>query len=193
MEIVFATNNANKLKEVQAMLPKHIKILSLKDINCLEEIPETADTLEGNAILKANHVTKNYGYNCFADDTGLEVTSLNNAPGVYSARYAGLENNSEKNMQKLLDNLQGKTDRTAQFRTAICLNLNASQTVFEGVCKGSILSEKQGDAGFGYDPIFRPENHTLSFAAMDMNAKGKISHRGLAIQKLVQHLNEILL
>ena len=193
LEIVFATNNANKLKEVQAMLPEHIKILSLQDINCLEDIPETADTLEGNAILKADHVTKNYGYNCFADDTGLEVTSLDNAPGVYSARYAGLENNSENNMQKLLDNLMDKKDRSAQFRTAVCLNLNGNQTVFEGICTGEILPKKQGDAGFGYDPIFKPENYTVSFAEMDMNTKGKISHRGLAIQQLVSYLNKTLL
>ncbi|PCH76101.1 MAG: non-canonical purine NTP pyrophosphatase [Flavobacteriaceae bacterium] len=192
MEIVFATNNANKLKEVQAMVPKHIKILSLKDINCLEDIPETADTLEGNAILKANHVTKNYGYNCFADDTGLEVTALNNAPGVYSARYAGIENNAENNMQKLLDNLSNKTDRSAQFRTAVCLNLNGNQTVFEGICKGEILTKKQGIAGFGYDPIFMPADYPISFAEMDMQTKGKISHRGLAIQKLVSYLNTLL-
>jgi len=191
LEIVFATNNANKLKEVQAMLPEHIKILSLKDINCLEDIPETADTLEGNAILKADHVTKNYGYNCFADDTGLEVTALNNAPGVYSARYAGEANNPENNMQKLLDNLQDKTDRNAQFRTAVALNLDGKQTLFEGVCKGQILAKKQGSAGFGYDPIFMPNNYTVSFAEMDMKSKGKISHRGLAIQKLVSFLNKI--
>jgi len=191
LEIVFATNNANKLKEVQAMLPEHIKILSLKDINCLEDIPETADTLEGNAILKADHVTKNYGYNCFADDTGLEVTALNNAPGVYSARYAGEANNPENNMQKLLDNLQDKTDRNAQFRTAVALNLDGKQTLFEGVCKGQILSKKKGNAGFGYDPIFIPNNYTVSFAEMDMKSKGKISHRGLAIQKLVSFLNKI--
>jgi len=192
LEIVFATNNVNKLKEVQAMLPEHIKILSLKDINCLEDIPETADTLEGNAILKADHVTKNYGYNCFADDTGLEVVSLNNEPGVYSARYAGKENNSENNMQKLLDNLKDKTNRKAQFRTAVSLNLNGQQTIFEGICKGEILSKKQGSAGFGYDPIFKPDNYTVSFAEMDMNTKGKISHRGLAIEKLVTYLNSIL-
>lgn len=192
LEIVFATNNANKLKEVQAMLPGHIKILSLKDINCIEDIPETADTLEGNAILKADHVTKNYGYNCFADDTGLEVTVLNNAPGVYSARYAGETNNAENNMQKLLDNLQDKTDRNAQFRTAVALNLDGKQILFEGVCKGQILSKKQGNAGFGYDPIFMPNNYMVSFAEMNMQTKGKISHRGLAIQKLVSYLNEIL-
>lgn len=192
LEIVFATNNANKLQEVQAMVPEHIKILSLKDINCLEDIPESADTLEGNAILKADHVTKKYGYNCFADDTGLEVTSLNNAPGVYSARYAGQENNSENNMQKLLDNLLDKTDRSAQFRTAVCLNLNGKQLIFEGICTGKILSKKQGNAGFGYDPIFMPTNYTISFAEMDMSTKGTISHRGLAIQQLVSFLNSIL-
>ena len=192
LEIVFATNNANKLQEVQAMLPEHIKILSLKDINCLEDIPETADTLEGNAILEANHVTKNYGYNCFADDTGLEVTALDNAPGVYSARYAGEGNNAENNMQKLLDNLSDKEDRKAQFRTAIALNLEGEQLLFEGICTGSILTEKRGSAGFGYDPIFRPSNYNISFAEMDMNTKGKISHRGLAVKELVTYLNAIL-
>ncbi len=192
IEIVFATNNANKLKEVQAMLPPHIKVLSLKDIHCLEEIPETSDTLEGNAILKANHVTKNYGYNCFADDTGLEVNALDNAPGVYSARYAGEDNNAENNMQKLLDNLNDTLDRKAQFRTVIALNLEEKQFLFEGLCTGEILQKKQGNAGFGYDPIFMPSNYCISFAEMDMETKGKISHRGLSVQKLVTYLNTIL-
>lgn len=187
IKLVFATNNANKLAEVKAMLT-NFEIVSLKDIGCFENIPETAETLEGNAILKADYITKNYGLNCFADDTGLEVEALNMEPGVYSARYAGKERSSEANMQKLLSELENKESRSAQFRTAVALNLNGKQYVFEGICKGEILKEKTGTAGFGYDPIFKPENYDQSFAEMSMEAKGKISHRGLAVQKLVDFL-----
>lgn len=165
-------------------------IVSLSDIDCFEDIPETAETLEGNAILKANFVTEKYGLNCFADDTGLEVTALNNEPGVYSARYAGSENSAAANMTKLLHNLEGKPNRAAQFRTAIALNINGAQYIFEGICKGTILQEQKGSKGFGYDPVFSPENSTISFAEMTMEEKSKISHRGLAIQKLVSFLNQ---
>ena len=188
MKIVFATNNLNKLSEVQKMLPNSIELLTLKDINCIEEIDETETTLEGNAKLKADYITQKYGYNCFADDTGLEVNFLDGAPGVYSARYAGNENDSEKNMQKLLTALENRSNRKAQFRTAIALNINDEQFLFEGVCKGEILAEKNGDQGFGYDPIFKPENHTTSFAEMSSEEKNTISHRGIAIRKLVEFL-----
>ena len=188
MKLVFATNNLNKLKEVQAMLPKTIELLSLKDINCNEEVDETETTLEGNAKLKAEYITKNYGYNCFADDTGLEVGALNGQPGVYSARYAGEAKNAEKNMQKLLLALKNKIDRNAQFRTAICLNLDGKQFLFEGVCRGEIIKEKQGQEGFGYDPIFKPTHSKDTFATMSSVEKNKISHRGIAVQKLVAFL-----
>ena len=188
MKLVFATNNVNKLKEVQEMLPNSIELLSLKDIHCFDEIDETETTLEGNARIKASHITAKFGYNCFADDTGLEVESLNMKPGVYSARFAGEPSNSENNMQKLLHELNGKENRKAQFRTAICLNLDGKQFLFEGICKGEILAEKQGEKGFGYDPIFQPKGYQQSFATMQRNEKNKISHRGLAIEKLVTFL-----
>ena len=173
------------------MLPNSIELLSLKDINCFDEIDETETTLEGNAKLKADYITTKFGYNCFADDTGLEVESLDNKPGVYSARYAGLENNSGKNMQKLLSELKDKINRKAQFRTAICLNLNNKQFLFEGICKGEITTEKQGKKGFGYDPIFKPNGFNNSFAEMTSEEKNTISHRGIAIQKLVSFLNNL--
>ncbi|GAB7256828.1 non-canonical purine NTP diphosphatase [Polaribacter sp. OB-PA-B3] len=190
MKLVFATNNLNKLKEVKEMLSETIEILSLKDINCFDEVDETELTLEGNAKLKADHITKKYGFNCFADDTGLEVESLDNKPGVFSARYAGEPSNSENNMQKLLSELKDKESRKAQFRTAVCLNLNNKQFIFEGICKGEILKKKQGEKGFGYDPIFKPTGFSESFAEMSSEEKNKISHRGLAIQKLVDFLNK---
>lgn len=189
MKIVFATHNKNKLMEVKKMLP-NIEILSLTDINCHDEIPETSDTLKGNSILKANYVTEKFGHNCFADDTGLEVDSLDGNPGVYSARYAGVENDSNKNMDKLLKNVEGKVDRNAHFKTVITLNLNNEQYFFEGICEGEILKEKSGSKGFGYDPIFKPKNYDVSFAEMTMEEKGKISHRGLAIQKLISFLKD---
>jgi XTP/dITP diphosphohydrolase len=185
MKLVFATNNLNKLKEVQEILSNSIEILSLKDINCFKEVEETETTLEGNAKLKAAYITTNFKYNCFADDTGLEVVSLDGKPGVYSARFAGESANSENNMQKLLSELKDKKNRKAQFRTAICLNLDGKQFLFEGICKGEILKEKQGEKGFGYDPIFKPEGYSDSFATMNSDIKNAISHRGIAIQKLV--------
>ena len=188
MKLVFATNNLNKLTEVKKMLPKSIELLSLKDINCFDEIDETATTLEGNAKLKADYITNKFGYNCFADDTGIEVDSLDGKPGVYSARYAGEPTNSENNMQKLLTELDEKTNRNAQFRTSICLNLNNKQFLFNGICKGEILQEKQGKKGFGYDPIFKPKGFENSFAEMTLEEKNKISHRGIAIKKLIDFL-----
>lgn len=188
MKLVFATNNLNKLKEVQNILSDSIEILSLNDINCFDEVEETETTLEGNAKLKADYITKNFGYHCFADDTGLEVKILDGKPGVYSARFAGEPRSSEKNMQKLLSELKDKTDRTAQFRTAICLNIDDQQFLFEGICTGEILKAKQGEKGFGYDPVFQPDGYKLSFAEMSSNEKNKISHRGIAIQKLVEFL-----
>lgn len=190
MKLVFATNNQNKLKEVQEMLPTSIELLSLKDINCFDEIDETETTLEGNAKLKADYITKKFGYNCFADDTGLEVESLDSKPGVYSARFAGEPANAKNNMQKLLSELENKTNRKAQFRTAICLNLDGKQFLFEGICTGEILTKKQGNKGFGYDPIFKPKGFSDSFAQMNSEEKNEISHRGLAIQKLVTFLTE---
>ncbi len=189
LKLVFATNNQNKLKEVQAMLT-NFELVSLANINCFDDIPETADNLVGNAILKANYVTEKYGLDCFADDTGLEVNALNNEPGVYSARYAGDENNAEANIKKLLRNLENNPNRKAQFKTAIALNIQGKQFIFEGVCKGTILIKKRGDSGFGYDPIFMPDGFETSFAEMTMNEKGNISHRGKAIEKLVTFLKE---
>lgn len=191
MEIVFATNNQNKIIEVQSLLPNSIKLLSLKDIGCFEEIEETETTLKGNAKLKADYVTRKYGYNCFADDTGLEVEALDGAPGVYSARYAGVDSNSEKNMQQLLTKLELVTNRKAQFQTVIALNLNNEQYFFNGICLGEILKEKSGDSGFGYDPIFKPEGYDVSFAEMTLEEKGIISHRGKAVAKLVSFLNDL--
>ena len=190
MKLVFATNNPNKLKEVKEILPNAIEVLSLKDIQCFDEIEETETTMEGNAQLKADYITQKFGYNCFADDTGLEVEILKGKPGVYSARFAGKPCNSENNMQKLLAELKNKTNRKAQFRTAISLNLNNEKFLFEGICKGEILTKKQGEKGFGYDPIFKPENHTASFAEMSSVEKNSISHRGIAIEKLVAFLSE---
>ena len=188
MELVFATNNANKVNEVQKMLPKTIKLFSLHQINCTDNIEENGSTLEENAKIKSDFVFQNYHRNCFADDTGLEVTALNGKPGVYSARYAGLENDAEKNMQKLLNELKSIKNRAAQFRTVISLYLDGNQYFFEGVCKGNISYEKTGNHGFGYDPIFIPEGFDKSFAQMTENKKNNISHRGIAIRKLVDFL-----
>ncbi|MEQ6122743.1 non-canonical purine NTP diphosphatase [Pseudotenacibaculum sp. MALMAid0570] len=191
MRLVFATNNLNKLKEVQEMLSDQIELLSLKDIGCSEEIEETATTLEGNAKLKADYITEHYGYDCFADDTGLEVDSLLGAPGVYSARYGGEPRSADKNIEKLLTEIEDKEDRSAQFRTIITLNLDDKSYDFEGICKGLILKKRSGSKGFGYDPVFQPEGYSLSFAEMSSDEKNSISHRGIAIQKLVQFLNNI--
>ena len=191
MKIVFATNNPNKLKEIQTLIPKEIEIISLKEIGCTEDIPETGDTLEANAFQKVHYVKENYNYDCFADDTGLEIDALNGAPGVYSARYAGPEKSAEANIEKILNELQGKENRSAKFRTAIALTLNNEEHLFEGEINGHISKVKQGNEGFGYDPIFMPENEKRSFAQMSMEEKGTISHRGRAVKKLVAYLNNL--
>lgn len=188
-KLVFATNNRNKLIEVQAMLPDY-ELLCLEDIGCTEEIPETADTLEGNALLKATYVKDRFGFDCFADDTGLEVTSLNNEPGVYSARYAGEGKDSNANMDKLLTNLSSESDRSARFRTVIALISNGETHYFEGIVNGEILHSKQGNDGFGYDPIFQPEGFNVSFAEMTLQEKNKISHRARAVNALINYLNK---
>lgn len=190
MEIVFATNNQNKVYEVQLLLPKNIKILSLKDIGCFFDIPETANTLAGNAILKANYITENYGLNCFADDTGLLVETLHGAPGVLSARYAGDQKSSEDNMNKLLHELHTKTNRKAHFETCIALNIDQRQLLFTGIAEGEITQEKQGDNGFGYDPVFKPKGYEKTFAELPIKTKNKISHRGKAMQKLISYLKK---
>jgi XTP/dITP diphosphohydrolase len=188
MKLVFASNNKNKIKEIQLMVPAPIEIVSLEDIGCTEDIPETASTIEGNAILKANYVTEKYGYNCFADDSGLEVDALNGEPGVFSARYAGEPKDDDNNMNKLLLNLKDETNRKANFKTVICLNLNGEQHLFTGIINGKIIDEKIGDNGFGYDPIFVADNYTKTFAELSMEEKSKISHRGIAVKQLIEFL-----
>ena len=189
-KLVFATNNAHKLEEIRAILGDKVEVLSMKDIQCDVDTPETADTLEGNAVLKAEYIYRHYGLDCFADDTGLEVEALNGAPGVYSARYAGGEgHDSEANMRKLLAEMEGKTNRKAQFRTAICLIEGGAEHLFEGVVKGEIIEEKRGASGFGYDPVFMPEGYTETFAEMGSEEKNRISHRARAVQALCAYLN----
>ena len=188
-KIVFATNNIHKLEEVREILGPDWDVISLQEINCWEEIPETADSLEGNALIKARHVNQHYGYDCFADDTGLEVTALGNAPGVYSARYAGKTNDPEASMRKVLMELEGKADRSARFRTVIALIVNNRETVFEGLVRGTIIAAPRGDTGFGYDPLFIPEGYTETFAEMGGEKKNKISHRAVAVEKLKNYLN----
>ncbi|MBW4360027.1 non-canonical purine NTP diphosphatase [Flavobacterium taihuense] len=191
MKIVFATNNKNKIKEIQSLLPQSIEIISLQSIGCYEEIPETADTIEGNAIMKANYVTEKYGYDCFADDTGLEVESLNGEPGVFSARYAGEQKSTEDNMDKLLLNLENSANRNAQFKTVITLNLKGKQYLFTGIARGEITLKKNGNQGFGYDPIFRPEGYQETFAQLSLETKNTISHRGKATRELIDFLDQI--
>ena len=191
MQLVFATNNQNKIKEIQGLIPSHITVLSLKDIGCLEDIPETQATIEGNAKQKADYVTKKYGYNCFADDTGLEVGSLNNEPGVFSARYAGEQRDANDNMDLLLENLSDKNNRDAQFKTVVALNLNATKETFTGICKGEITTKKTGEKGFGYDPIFKPKGYDATFAQMELDLKNTIGHRGKAVKLLVAYLNTL--
>ena len=192
MKLVFATNNLNKLAEVQKMLPSSIELLSLKDINCFDDIEETATTLEGNAIIKANYITKKFGYNCFADDTGLEIKSLNNEPGVYSARYAGSARDSKANITKVLTNLNGVSDRSARFKTVIALQLGETTHTFTGICEGSINQDPKGDQGFGYDPVFIPKGYKETFAELPASLKNKISHRAKAMQKLLTFIEENL-
>jgi XTP/dITP diphosphohydrolase len=190
MQLVFASNNKNKIKEIQALVSDTIQIISLEDIGCTEDIPETAETIEGNAILKANYITSNYGYDCFADDTGLEVDALNGAPGVYSARYAGEQKDANDNMDKLLLELKDKSNRKANFKTVICLNLNGTQQLFTGIINGKIIDEKIGTNGFGYDPIFIAEGHQKTFAQLTLEEKAHISHRGIAVAQLIAFLSK---
>lgn len=170
------------------MLPGDIEILSLESIGCFEEIPETCDTIEGNAIQKANYILEKYGYNCFADDTGLEIEALHNEPGVFSARYAGLQRNADDNMEKVLNNLIEIHNRKARFKTIICLNINTRQYLFEGTVNGQITTEKIGTGGFGYDPIFQPDEYSQTFAQLSLEIKNNISHRGIATNKLLDFL-----
>ena len=191
MKLVFATNNPHKLKELQQILGGQIQLLSLAEISCQEEIPETKETLEGNAAEKSFFIYNKYGYNCFADDTGLEIEALNGAPGVYSARYAGEEKDAVANMKKVLDQLKEIKNRKARFRTVISLVIDGNEEQFEGVVDGDILKAKQGEEGFGYDPIFQPEGCSQSFAEMDAKQKNNISHRGRAVQKLANYLKTL--
>ncbi len=188
--LVFATGNANKIKEVEQQLNGQFELLSLKDINCEEELPETRPTIEGNALEKATYVHEHYNVDCFSEDTGLEVDALGGEPGVYSARYAGPAHDDEANMSLLLANLKGEEDRSARFRTVIALILNGQVHTFEGVAEGQIIHRKKGNNGFGYDPIFIPDGHDRTFAQMDTAEKSAISHRGQAVAKLVAFLNE---
>ena len=190
MKLVFATNNKHKLSEVRDIVGDRVEVLSLNDIGCRDDIPETADTLQGNALIKARFIYEKYGYDCFADDTGLEVEALGGEPGVYSARYAGEECCSEANMQKLLHNLTGKDNRNAQFRTVIALIIKGEERLFNGIVKGTITEEKMGDSGFGYDPIFVPEGFSESFAQMGSDMKNSISHRYRATEQLNDYLKE---
>ena len=195
MKLVFATNNKHKLSEIRAILGEQVEILSLEDINCHADIPETADTLEGNALQKAQYVVDHYGMSCFADDTGLEVEALNGEPGIFSARYAGEGHDSEANMDKLLKNLGQNNNRKAQFRRVIALlevkGGKVQQHLFEGIVKGEIIRQRRGGAGFGYDPIFQPEGYTQTFAEMGNDAKNNISHRARAVKKLAEYVGTL--
>ncbi|MAY83031.1 MAG: non-canonical purine NTP pyrophosphatase [Flavobacteriales bacterium] len=190
-QIVFASQNENKVREIRAQLGDNLQILSLNDIGHTQELAEDQNTLEGNALQKAQFVIQKLGYNCFADDTGLEVNALNGAPGVYSARYAGDTKDANANMDKLLAEMEGVLDRSAQFRTAIALIIDGKEYLFEGVCEGEILKEKRGEKGFGYDPIFKPRGYDLSFAEMDLAEKARIGHRGKAVHQLILFLNQL--
>ncbi len=192
MKLVFATSNQNKANEIQSLIPDVIQILSLLDIQCNEEIPETQPTIERNASQKAFYVYEKYNKNCFADDTGLEVESLDGSPGVFSARYAGESRDANQNIDKVLQELELKENRKARFKTVISLVINGNEMQFEGVVNGVILSEKRGESGFGYDPIFLPDGYDLSFAQMDLLTKNKISHRAKAVNKLVEYLRTIV-
>jgi XTP/dITP diphosphohydrolase len=190
LKLVFASSNKNKIKEIRELTPPSINLLGLSDINCHADIPETGATIEENAILKAEYVVRNFDLNCFADDSGLEVEALNGAPGVYSARYAGKPKDDLKNIQKLLEQLRGKENRNARFKTVIALILDGKQHCFEGIIKGQITREMMGNNGFGYDPVFIPEGYSQTFAQMDGHTKNSISHRGIALHKLLQFLKK---
>lgn len=189
MKILFATSNLNKAAEVSSMLPEHFEILTLKDIDHTEDIPETSPTIKGNAMQKANFILENYKIDCFADDTGLEINALDGEPGVVSARYAGEDRSDDANMALVLEKLNNESDRSAQFRTVIALNIKDMQLVFEGIVKGTILKVGRGENGFGYDPIFEPENCGKSFAEMTMEEKNSYSHRARAFAKMIEYLN----
>jgi len=190
-KLVFATNNKHKLEELRAILGSTLTLLSLEDIHCDVDIPETANTLEGNAILKAKYIKEQYGLDCFADDTGLEIEALNNAPGVFSARYAGSDKDATANMNKVLDKLGNTTNRTAQFRTVIALMIGEETKLFEGIVKGQITTQKEGESGFGYDPIFQPEGYTKTFAQLGATTKNSISHRAKAVHQLCKFLTHL--
>ncbi|MBS1634823.1 MAG: non-canonical purine NTP diphosphatase [Bacteroidetes bacterium] len=190
MKLLFATHNKNKLQEVKSLIPETLDLLGLSDVAMHDEIPETATTLEGNALLKARTIYQKTGVNCLADDSGLEVEALDGAPGVYSARYAGETKSDEANIDKLLRELQGHSNRKARFRTVIALIVNGHETLFEGIIQGTITTERHGNHGFGYDPVFIPENHEVTFAQMTLAEKNSISHRALATRKLTDYLNE---
>ena len=189
IKLVFATNNKNKIKEIKQLLNNSLELLSLEDISCLEDIPETADTIEGNAIQKAQYVYEKYGYNCFADDTGLEIQALNGEPGVYSARYAGEQKDPEKNMNKVLEKLENVSNRNARFKTVIALIIDGEISCFEGVVDGKITKEKSGSEGFGYDPIFMPNGYNKTYSEMSLDVKNTMSHRAIATLKLIEYLN----
>ena len=191
MKLVFATHNEHKLNEVQRMLPKEITLLTLDEIGCFEDIPETFNTIEGNAIQKALYIKEKYGYDTFADDTGLEVVALDNAPGVYSARYAGEAKDNEANIDLLLANMKDKQERQAQFKTIFALCLGEDLHTFEGIVRGEITHERKGEGGFGYDAVFLPEGYANTFAQMSADQKNSISHRGRALQKLTAFLKEV--
>ena len=191
MQLIFASHNKNKVKEVKSLIPNTINLLSLDDINLLNEIEETSTTIEGNALLKAQTIYKQTGINCFADDSGLLVDALNGAPGVYSARYAGEQKNDEDNMQKLLFNLKNIEARDAHFKTVMALIIDGKEYLFEGIINGKIISEKMGTNGFGYDPIFVPNGYTETFAQLNSETKNAISHRGIALKKLIEFINAI--
>lgn len=192
MKLVFATNNKHKLDEVRKITSHHpVEIVSLAEINCFDDIPETADTLEGNALQKARYIQEKFGLNCFADDTGLEVEALNNAPGVYSARYAGPGHDSEANMKKLLHEMEGMENRKARFRTVIALVWNGKTYTFDGIVNGTITTAKRGENGFGYDPIFIPEGYEQTFAELGNDIKNQISHRAKAVEKLDEFLTQL--
>lgn len=191
LKLVFATNNKNKIKEIKHLIGNSIELLSLEDIGCLEDIPETSDTIQGNAIQKAKYVYDNYGYNCFADDTGLEIDSLNGEPGIYSARYAGEQRNPEDNMNKVLEKLNDATNRNAQFKTVIALIINGELSCFEGIVKGEMTRVRSGEEGFGYDPIFKPKGYDITYSEMNLELKNKISHRALATHQLIEHLQKM--
>ncbi len=189
IKLVFATHNKNKFREIQALVPDHIKLLSLQEIGCNEDIEETGDTIDANAIIKAEYVRTRYGYDCFADDTGLEVESLAGAPGVYSARYAGEIKDDSANRRKLLNQLEERDDRTARLKTVIALNLKENENLFTGICEGSITREERGENGFGYDPIFQPKGFDKTFAEMNLEEKSEISHRAKAFKELIDYLS----